>query len=242
MSPSMTPDHSEGNESTRRLRIAGMPIWAMASLRTGKARISLLGVLLILAAWSSVQAGENAMARSQDLQWSGTKLLLAHADPWAVYLGPNGHAAFYMTQIPNYLPILYVLLIPIGWMSLTTAKLVWLVCNLLFAVGSGVLAARFYGLSKDSSFAVVCLMLMATPTRTTIGNGQQGLMVLFLWCVSLLSLRLTDSRSMLAGVSYFKFNYAPPVFLYLLFRGGVRAALMSAVPNVVATLVVWLWL
>jgi hypothetical protein len=67
-------------------------------------------------------------------------------------------------------------------------------------------------------------------------------MVLFLWCVSLLSLRLTDSRSMLAGVSYYKFNFAPPVFFYLLFRGGVRALLMSAVPNVVATLAVWLWL
>ena len=207
-----------------------------------KGRTAILTGLLILAVGSTVQAAANAMARSQDLQWSGVRLLLAHEDPWAVYLGPNGHAAFNMSQFPNYLPILYVLLVPIGWMGLTGAKITWLICNVVFAVASGVLAARFYGLGKWGTFAVACLMLAATPTRMTIGNGQMGLAVLFLWSVSLLSVRLTDGRSAVAGVSYLKFSFAPALFFYLLFRGGVRSVLMSALPNVAATLAVWIWL
>jgi hypothetical protein len=120
--------------------------------------------------------------------------------------------------------------------------LTWAACNALFAIASAVISARFYGIRGAGVFAVVCLMLMATPTRMTIGNGQQGLLVLIFWCFSLLRPPLTDARSALAGISYFKFNFAPPTFLYLLFKGGVRAVVMSALPSVAATVLIWLWL
>jgi hypothetical protein len=127
-------------------------------------------------------------------------------------------------------------------MSMSAAKLVWVICNLGFAVGSGVLASKFYGLRGPWMVATTCLLLMATSTRISIGNGQQGLLVLFLWCVALLTVRRSGTQTELAGISYFKFSFAPPVFLYLWLRWGARTALLSLVPALVGVGIVWLWL
>jgi hypothetical protein len=193
-----------------------------------------LFLVLAAAVVSTLQGGRDAIHRSQDFQWSGERLLFQHVDPWAEYLRGDPDHRFYATQIPNYLAILYVLIIPFGFLSLVQANLAWFLCNLAFAVTSAVLAARFYGLQRYV-FLIIGLMLAATPTRMTFGNGQQGLLVLFLWSLSLFSTRLTDGRSLVCGISYFKFSFGPPVFFYLLLRKGLRAVMLSAVPAVVAS-------
>ena len=202
----------------------------------------LLALLFLLAAISTVEGAKNAIQHSQDLQWSGSKMLLAHIDPWAEYLRGDPNHLILPNQYPNYLPILYLLIFPLGLLPLLPAKILWLACNLTFAIASAILAARFYNLHGRTILAVVCLMLMATPTRNTIGNGQQGLLVLFIWCLTLIPQPLTDQRSAITGLSYGKFNFAPPVVLYLFFRGGLRSVLLSALPSVLATALIWLWL
>ena len=185
----------------------------------------------------------NGINRSQDFQWSGARILRHHIDPWAEYLRGDPNHEIYLQQNPNYLPVLYVLIAPLGFLKLGAAKEVWVVCNLFFAISSSILAARFYGLRGQAVVAIVCLGLMSTATRNTFGNGQQGLFVLWLWCVSLLHHRMTDGRAMVSGISYFKFNFAPATFLYLLLRrSGVRSVVMSLVPSLVATTMIWLWL
>lgn len=215
-----------------------------AWLRPSLIRIILLVLLGLLALGSVLQGAHNALEpnRSQDFQWSGERVLLDHLDPWAEYLRGDPNHRFILTQFPNYLPVLYVLISPIGLLSLAHAKFVWMLANVFFAVASALLAARFYGLRGYRTFVLLCLFLIATNTRNTIGNGQQGLLVLFVWCLSLLAPTLTNPRSILAGVSYFKFNFAPATFFYLLLRGGFRSVLLSAVPSAIATLCLWLWL
>lgn len=169
-------------------------------------------------------------------------MLMQHIDPWADYLnGSPGHMIL-KSQIPNYLPLLYVLMLPLGVVSLPVAQIIWAVCNLAFAGVSGWLAARFYDIRGRAAVAVVCLLWMATPTRVTIGNGQYGLLVLVLWCAALLTARIDDKRSMIAGVSYVKFNFAPPLFLYLLMKSGMRRGLMSLVPVLAGAALVCGWL
>lgn len=200
----------------------------------------LLLLFLVAAVVSTVQGGRDAIHRSQDFQWNGERVLLRHMDPWAEYLRGDPDNVF-STQVPNYLPILYVLIVPLGFLSLAQAKLVWFLCNIAFAAGSAVLAARFYHL-RQHLILILALLFAATPTRISFGNGQQSLFVLLLWSLFLLSSRLTDPRSLGSGISYFKFNFGPPVFFTLFFRGGLRAVLVSAVPSLAATLLVWLWL
>ena len=169
-------------------------------------------------------------------------MLQRHIDPWEEYLRGDPDHQIVDTQRPNYLPLLYVLLSPLALTSLATAKLAWAGCNLIFAVGSGTLVSRIYGMSRWGSAMLVCLFLMATPTRNAIGNGQQSLLVLFIWSLTLLSAEQGRIRTAASGISYFKFNFSPPLALFLLFRFGVKTFILSLVPAIAGVVLVWFWL
>jgi hypothetical protein len=214
-----------------------MRLFERRNVRTGV--LIILGALALL---SAVQGLRNALVQSQDLQWSGTRMLMQRIDPWADALQNDPAHLILKSQNPNYLPLLYLLMLPLGALPVVEAQIIWGICNLVFAALSAWLAARFYGLGKSAAFAILCLLWMATPTRVTVGNGQYGLLVLVLWCVSLLAVRITDTRAMVAGVSYVKFNFAPPLLVYLLMKAGLRRALMSLIPVLVGAVLVCLWL
>jgi len=200
-------------------------------------------ILLVLGAAVSTSVGViNALHQSQDFQWSGERVLLRHVDPWAQYLAGDPEHQFIQTQIPNYLPILYVLIVPLGMISLLYAKLVWAIANVAFAVVSAGAVGRAFDLGRWRVMALVCLMMMATPTRISIGNGQQSLLVLMMWCLTLLNTRLTARSAVLSGIAYFKYSFAPPMVLFLLFRRGLRAFLLSLVPAMAGVGLVWVWI
>jgi hypothetical protein len=200
------------------------------------------GLALTMGILSTSVGVKDALERSQDFQWSGERVLLGHVDPWAEYLKGDPEHRFVKSQVPNYLPILYVLLVPFGLLPIGLASAAWAVCNVGFAVGSAWCAARFYGFRGWSAAGVIGAMLAATPTRTTIGNGQQGLLVLQVVCLALLAERLTRRRMMFSGISYLKFSFAPPFAVFLLLRSGVRAFLWSLVPVFAGLGLVWAWL
>ena len=210
--------------------------------RAPRPHLAWLAILAILAVLSLAQGFLNAHARSQDFQWSGVRMLFARIDPWAEYLRGDPLHLIHSSQIPNYLPVLYVLLVPFGLLPMLPAAMAWAAANVLFAVTSAWLTGRFFRFTPSATFALACLLLTATPTRQTLGNGQQGLLVLLLWCASLLALRISNARAAVAGVSDFKFNFAPATSIYLLLHGGVRALFFSALPSAAATLLLWLWL
>ena len=200
--------------------------------------------LLLLAALVSVCRGaQNALYRSQDFQWSGAQMLTQqHIDPWHEYLRGDPNHLIYQTQIPNYLPLFYILIAPLGLLPRVPAQMVWLCCNVVFALASGCLVGRFFGIAGQARAPTPCLFLVTTPVRTTLGNGQQALLVLVFWCLSLLATEISAGRAVVCGLSYFKFNFAPPVALLLLLRAGWRAMLRSAFPSLLAIAIVWLWL
>ncbi len=202
-----------------------------------------LAVLMALGAISVGQGVRNAVSegRSQDFQWSGTHLLVQHIDPWKDYLDGDPLHAIVKIQNPNYLPLLYVFLAPLGLMSITAASAVWAGCNVVFALISGIVCGRFFRLGWFLAGVLLALELMSTPLRNTIGNGQQGLLVLMVWVLALCR-RPSPSSGLITGFSYFKYSFAPPVFALVLFRIGWRAALLSVVPAVVTLLLVFAWL
>jgi hypothetical protein len=198
--------------------------------------------LTVLAALSVGVGLVNAAHRSQDFQWSGVHLLLAHVDAWAEYLRDDPQHRLMLQQIPNYLPVLYAVLWPLGLLPLGAASVVWALCNVGFAIGSTLLAGQRYRLRRSSLVAIVCLMLMTTATRNSIGNGQQSLLVLFLWCATLLSAKIDWKTGAWGGISHCKYSFSPPLALYLFFRGGFRAVLASLLPVAAGMALIWLWM
>jgi hypothetical protein len=218
------------------------PVEHMQDENLSRVQRWLLIPLVLCAAISTAVGIRNALHQSQDFQWSGERVLLQHNDPWAEYLAGDPNHQFIATEIPNYLPILYVLIVPLGLLPLVYAKLLWALANTVFAGASAVAAGRAFGLERWRTVALVCLMMMATPTRISIGNGQQGLLVLMVWTLTLLSTRLTQRGALLSGIAYFKYSFAPSMALFLLFRRGVRSFALSLVPVIAGTGLVWLWI
>ena len=208
----------------------------------------LLGCVVVAGLVSCVAGVVHAVPRSQDFQWSGERLLLDHIDPWRDYLLGDPAHRLLATQVPNYLPVLYVLLVPFGLVSAGAANLGWAVCNSCFAVASALLAARFYGFrSWRAMLGITAAMLAAAPTRVTLSNGQQGLLVLLLWTLALLHSGPVSPRgATIAGVSYLKYSFAPALAVYLLLRDdvprGLRTLLWTLIPSAAATVLVWLWI
>ncbi len=210
-------------------------------LSTRAARSLLLVVLACAALFSVVRGAQNGIHSSQDFQWSGAQLIDRHIDPWADAVAGDPLHLLTLTQDPNYLPLLYVLFAPLGMLDRIPAQIVWVICNIAFAILSGFIAARFYGFGRYGIAASICALLAATPTRMTIGNGQQGLFILFLWSLALLAPHITNARAAIAGTSYFKYNFAPPIVIYLWLRSGIRAILVSLLPTLAGLIIIWLW-
>jgi hypothetical protein len=229
-------------------RFEASSVFAMSRLKTLPASALSKGqrffvILMMLGAALSSSVGVlNALHESKDFQWSGERVLLHHVDPWALYLAGDPHHQFLMTQIPNYLPVLYVLIVPFGMLPLFYAKLLWALANVVFALVSAGAVGKMFGLSRRRSLVLICLMMMATPTRVSIGNGQQSLLVLVVWCLTMLSSRLSGRGAMLSGIAYFKYSFAPPLAFFLLFRRGVRAFVLSLIPVFSGLVLVWIWI
>lgn len=206
-------------------------------------RKPLIAALLLGGAVSAAAGIANAFHNSSDFQWSGAHLLLHHVDPWREELAGNPRGLIYKIQQPNYLPLLYVLISPVGLLSAVAAQKVWAFCNLAFLLLSLWGTNRFYGLRSFSGAGLVtALALMATPMRVAIGNGQQSLLVLLVWCLALQHVRLQRRDITIAGISYLKFSFAPPLVMYLWLKNGFRALLWSAIPALAGLIVVWLWM
>ncbi len=205
----------------------------------------ILVIVIVLCGIVSLFAGARdslKLDRSQDFQWSGSHMLVQHIDPWAEELQGDPHHYVQLVQHPNYLALFYILLSPLGLLPMRTAAALWMLCNITFIGVSCWCASRFFGLDRWKGIVLAMLMLMATPIRLSIGNGQAAIFVLVVLSVSLLTHRITNGRAAVAGISYVKFNFAPAVFLYLAIRSGVRGVIFSLLPAAAGLLLTWVWL
>jgi len=200
-------------------------------------------VAIVLAGFSVERGSYYAIARSQDFRWSPAHLLVQHIDPWQDTLDGDPRHAILMTQVPNDLPILYLLIFPVGLLSFATAKLVWLICNLIFTFLIVYFGSRYFTLSWLEAFFAGTLFLMSTSWRVCLGNGQQAILtVLFLTLAFYAGSRERPVHPFWTGLGFFKYNFAPPFWFYGVLRCGWRWTLYSLLPSVAGLVAVTLWL
>jgi hypothetical protein len=182
-------------------------------------------ILAIAATISVIQGFSNAMLYSKDFQWSPSVLFWDGINPYTYQLSGNEEKRIILSQAPNYAHLTYVLLLPFSLMNWETAKLLWAVTTFIFALQAVKLISRSAELTINESLIVLFVFLCSTPLRNTIGNGQHAVVVLFCFC-ALLSKRNCLTNAVI-GIGYFKYSFMPPVFLFLAFRRGLKAALVS---------------
>jgi hypothetical protein len=184
----------------------------------------------------SVLAGlQNSFRHSQDLQWSGTRLLLHHVNPWLQSLAGNPGGSLILSQGPNYAHFLYLLMSPLGAMSFAVARVVWAVCNLIFAGLTLWMVKRIFK-QAPAEWGVTCIaFLCGTSFRNDLGNGQQALLVLVLVAAAY-SARKSWPKWLWFGLSYCKYSFSPPYFFDLLFSRPIGFVLATLIPAVIGVL------
>jgi hypothetical protein len=209
---------------------------APGSRRLG--RILLLAVLWLAAIGSLAVGLKEGKQSGLDFQWSGARLLAKGIDPWKVYLSGNLNHEIILGHQPNYLPELYVLLLPFGRMSFPNATVLWCGMNLLFLAASLVLVARFYRLSRYHAWLLAAIMVLSTPLRVSLANGQQSLFALFFFA---LALTVTGEvwRGVSLGLCFAKYSFAPILAFVELMRLRLKLLIGIAIPIALGVLIVW---
>jgi Glycosyltransferase family 87 len=192
--------------------------------------LTLLWATAWLTAGLSVLAGvRKATLSSQDFQWSPTRLLLHHIDPFKDALAGNQGHAIILSQGPNYAHFFYLMLAPLGSMSFPAARVVWAVCNLVFAAITLISVRRIFHQASTQWGITSIVFLCGTPFRVALGNGQQSLITLFFVA---LAFALDDrwSKALCVGLSYCKYSFAPPYFFDVLFSRPYGLIAVTLIP------------
>ena len=198
---------------------------------------SLLNMAIAIPAIVSLSVGiRNGLRRSQDFQWSGSHLLGLHVDPYLQHLRHDPEHRILMSQVPNYLHLLYVLMLPLGVLPFGVARDVWVVINVVLTIVCVVLLGKVYQLERSRTVLLGFLLLLSTPFRVMLGNGQQGMLETLLLVLLLTSIR---GRGFILGLSYFKYSFSPLFVFYYAFRGRWRLLLASLIPPMIGLSLFW---
>jgi hypothetical protein len=195
----------------------------------------------VLAAASIAASVRNGLRRAHDFQWSPAHLLAAHQDPWATYLAGDPHHKILLNQVPNYLHLLYVFMLPLGYLPQLPARAVFALLNVAMVLASCALLRRLYELPPRRAWLFALLVLTGTPFRVTVGNGQVTALVLLsitLWTVA----QRAVARGLLLGVAWVKYSVPPVLALYLLLRRQWKLLFVSALPLLAGWLFFVAWL
>jgi hypothetical protein len=179
-------------------------------------RTLLIAILVLGSALSVAQGVKNALQRSQDFQWSPSRSLLEHDDPYSAYLISKGRSQF-LAQTPAYPATGLVFLWPYAALNWDSAKLLWAVSNIFF---TATILYRIFALFPDttpgeSKFLIATIFLMGTPWRNALGNGQQSILTLAFFLISASPSVNTPIRGLSAAISWIKYTISFPLSLFL---------------------------
>ena len=214
-----------------------------------RARLYITLVLLVLGTLSCGQGLMNAVkpSGSQDFQWSPSRYLLHHENPYRLYLahrsGEIKDNPFPLSQVPNYPASALIFLWPLAALNLEGAKWFWAGANMLMGIGCVALLARMTDTTKVIALALLGLFFMSTPVRNTIGNGQHGLFSLyfFLLAVHFQIRNQTPLAALCLAACWLKYTITFPLCLIFIRRGWRTTLVIAAAIHLGLVLFLSFW-
>ena len=222
----------------------------------GRAFYIILFCMLGLLAAASLFAGiRNGARYSQDFQYDAAKALSSGVDPYDVSLsgkrspkvpGLGDYYAYYegvgapQRMEANQFPSLLYLLLPYTFFDAHTARILWLISNLVFTAVTVMLLRVTFLKDMDRRFFAVCMLLMIAglPWRNQIGVGQHTLfsVAFFLLAVYLSVEKDRPGPAALAlCISYFKYTLTVPLAVYFVYRRKWKELVLSIPLHVAGT-------
>ena len=207
-------------------------------------------VLLILAIISLGLGIRKSIHSSTDFQWDSVKVLSQRVDPYIASGDPTNeyysmYEEYYGPLEANQFPSLLWLLTPYTVFGPETAKVAWMLSNLLFLTGLViVLRKSIWKKMERIDFLLVSLTLLASsPIRNQIFLGQHSIFAVFF---VFLAIYFINSNEMLSGImlsiSYFKYSLTAPVMLFFLYKKKWKPIAVSGIIHIVLSVFSAIWL
>jgi len=194
---------------------------------------------LAVAAVISIARGlAMGLTRAGDLQWSPAVVFLSGRNPYELWLAGNPGHEILFKQVPNYLHVLYVTLVPLAALDFASARVVWAFGGIALAVGMALALARHYRLDRTRTALLLGLFLCGSPFRVGLQLGQTTPFVMAFLILPFLAVR---GGNVLQGLGFAKYSFAPPFLIYALLRRGPAAALAGLVVPLAGFVVFCLW-
>lgn len=220
-------------------------------------RIAAILILTLMAAISVWKGCMNAYEFSQDFQWDAAKALSMGINPYDESMSPSGalmtgqlgdfYSRFEDLGAPqkmeaNQFPSLLMLLLPMTLFTPDTARVMWIVLNLVFTGMIIYFLKKTFLKDMDGyTYALMSLLMMAgTPYRNQIGVGQHTLFafaffLLAVWCADVKNSPVGTTLALF--VCYFKYTLTAPLILYFIYRKKIKEIVVSAAMHIVLTVV-----
>lgn len=161
-----------------------------------------------------------------DFQWSPAVLFWEGINPYEYFIDGNKNNRILPVQWPNYAHLTYIVLYPFTlFHSYQLVNIIWGLTNFCLAILSVIILCRHCNLFFRDTIIILFIFLCSTPFRLTIYGGQFSLVVLI--CFTSFIIKKEYLSNLLLGFSYMKYSFAPPLFFFILFKRGFKAALLS---------------
>ena len=192
-----------------------------------KIKYSLYFIGLILIAVTLILGYKNGMANSSDLMWYPTKLLWSGVNPYTAFLskGLEGWSSF---SVPNYAPLLYVILYPLGLLDFEEAKIVWFFVNVLSFFGIIMVSCKKLKVPLWLISLVLIILLLNNPVVTTFNIAQNSLLISFVLLVAWAYRKNTAVLIITLSILFVKYSFGLPI-IFGFFLAGYRKEALCAV-------------
>lgn len=165
---------------------------------------------------------------SCDLMWQPSKIFWDGINHYEYQMRTGD--VFLGCQHGRYGHFLFIFLYPITLVEWEQAKIIWTILNVFFAFLIPILLCRFNKISTLSTYLIIGIFLTCHPTRMTINQGQNSLLVLFFLMLPFLTVSgIYKNLNLIAsGISYVKYSTGYVLFLNLLVEKKIKKLLLTS--------------
>ncbi len=185
-----------------------------------------LYLLIIISIFSFINTLSKGLINGCDFQWQPSVLFWEGINHYKKFI-INGKGDF-LCQNGEYAHLLHVLYYPFTLFKWETARILWLIVNIIFIFLIPLLICKSFKLSKYKTILLLLIFITCYPSRMTLNYGQQSLFVMFFMMLPFIF--SNKISGFLSGLSYVKYSTGYVVFLNFLASRQYKYFILASIP------------
>lgn len=178
-----------------------------------------------------------SIAGGVDMQWSPSRLLLSRINPYQYYLEGNpGKKIIECCQTPNYLHLLYILMLPIGALTWKMAKIMMWIINAFLGISTVLFLGKKENIPLQNLVFILMCFLSSLAFRVCVANGQTPILILFFSMISFYC-RSNITYFISTSIAIVKYSFAPPLLMREYYKNGIKRVGIVAILSIVIILI-----